>query len=202
MRSQSFGAPDTFEAVNGPEDGTEFPVTRSPVDIGADPGCGIVLQCDRDVQRIHARVTVVSEGYRIRKRQGGGAVYVDGRRAGAIRSRIVRHGGIVQVGNTELALQCAPDGLASRSHGLPQESDIGWAVRLFAQYAAVFLSMPVRFLRGFLGPFFWFLIVIAAFVALAAYSKPWLVDWLVSWIRYFMLWTWSRTTGGIHRPPE
>lgn len=200
MRMEAYGSPDTFEVINGPEDGTEFPMTRSPVDIGGDPSCGIVIQCDRDVQRVHARITVVSEGYRIRKRHGG-AVHVDGKRAGKIRSRIVRHGGVLRVGNTELALQCAPDGLASRSHGLPQESDLGWALRLLAQESVGILAVPVRLLRGLLGKLFWVILIIGAFVGLVAYTKPWLMEWALSWFRYLVFWAWSRSSELIHNVP-
>jgi len=60
------GYPDTFEVIDGPGDGTEYPITRTPVDIGSDPECAVLVQCDPRVHQFHARVTVVSEGYRIR----------------------------------------------------------------------------------------------------------------------------------------
>jgi hypothetical protein len=50
-----------------------------------------------------------------------------------LRSRIVRSGGRIQVGNTLLCVECAPDGLASRSHGIDTQSDLGWAVAQVAR---------------------------------------------------------------------
>lgn len=120
--------PDRFEVINGPEDGTQFPVTRTPVDLGSDGQCLVHLRFDGKVDPVHARISVVEGGYRVR-RCGRGAVLVDGRRTGRVRSRIVRHGGIVTVGGTELCLQLAGHGLASRSYGLTFESDSSWVVR-------------------------------------------------------------------------
>ncbi len=175
------GYPDTFEIVNGPEDGTEFPVTRTPVDIGADPGCGVLIQCDRNVQRFHARVTVVSEGYRIRRLHGG-PIYVDGRRAGALRSRIARNNSLITVGGTELMVSCAPDGLASRSHGLPTESDLGWALRLFIPFLFSVLKTPLQWVRNLLGRHFWLIAVAAAIIGIIAYSRPRLLIWAWYWV--------------------
>lgn len=122
------GQPDTFVVVNGPEDGAEFPVMRAPFYIGQDPSCAINIRLDTGVREYNALVTAVSEGYRVR-RMDRSPVYVDGRRAGLFRSRIVRSGGSVQVGNTLLFLECSPDGLARRSHGIVSESDFGWAIQ-------------------------------------------------------------------------
>ena len=57
------GEPDRLEVVNGPEDGTVFPLTRTPFDIGSDPGCNVSLRLEPELRRIHARVTVVAEGF-------------------------------------------------------------------------------------------------------------------------------------------
>jgi hypothetical protein len=119
---------DAFIVANGPEDGTLHPLVRSPVDIGRGGECGVIIRLDEDVERVHARVSVVPEGYRIR-RAGKSPVFANGRRVGAVRSRIVRTGDVVRMGGTELVLQCVPDGLASRSRGLPLEGDAAWAVR-------------------------------------------------------------------------
>lgn len=135
------GYPDHFEIVNGPEDGTRFPVNRSPVDIGADGSCAIFIAIDGNVARTHARVSVVSDGYRVRRLPGAGPVHVNGRRAGRLRSRIVRHGGTVRVGDTELCLIAAPEGLASRSYGLPLESDAAWTLRLLGGKLLMFLGL-------------------------------------------------------------
>ena len=122
---------DQFEVINGPEDGSIFHLIRSPVDIGRDGQyCGITLQMDQRVSALHARVTVVSNGYRIRS-FGGNSVMVNGKRAGTIRSCFVRSGDIVRIGQTELALYCAEEGLARRSQGIASESDFAWALHLF-----------------------------------------------------------------------
>ena len=122
------GFPDCFVVVNGPEDGTEFPVVRAPFHIGSDVSCAVNVRLDPEVRGVHAQVTVVSDGYRIR-RTDEAPVYVDGKRAGIFRSRIVRAGGMVQVGHTLLAVECQPDGLAGRSRGIITESDLAFAVR-------------------------------------------------------------------------
>lgn len=122
------GSPDSMTVVNGPEDGTEFPLGRAPFTIGSDAGCVVILSLDSDVEEVHARATSASDGYRIR-RCTSSPVSVNGRRVGMMRSRVLRSGGYLKVGHTELVLECAPDGLASRSRGIVSESDAVWAVR-------------------------------------------------------------------------
>ena len=122
------GEPDAFVVVNGPEDGAEFPVVRAPFHIGFDPSCAVNIRLDTAVRGFGALVTAVSDGYRIR-RTDRSPVYVNGKRAGAFRSRIVRSGGSIQIGHTLLCLECSADGLARRSHGIVSESDFGWAVQ-------------------------------------------------------------------------
>src|SRR5690606_5710267 len=97
MRMEPAG--DSFEIINGPEDGTEFPIARAPFDLGSDPGCGVAIRLDDAVVRFHARVTAVAGGYRIR-RITDTPVYVNGLRVGRIRSRIVRAKDVVKVGRT------------------------------------------------------------------------------------------------------
>lgn len=122
------GQPDVLVVVNGPEDGAEFPVVRAPFSIGSDFSSAVNLRLDSAVRDFNALVTVVSEGYRVR-RTDRSPVYVDGRRAGMFRSRIVRSGGTIQVGHTLLLLECSSDGLASRSRGIVSEGDFGWAMQ-------------------------------------------------------------------------
>lgn len=122
------GQADCFVVVNGPEDGTEFPIVRAPFHIGHDGTCTVTLRLDKGIEDLHALVSVVSDGYRIRKSRDK-AIYVNGRPAGALRSRIVRDGGMVQLGQTLLILECSPDGLARRTHGIATDSDLVWAVR-------------------------------------------------------------------------
>lgn len=128
------GQPDAFVVINGPEDGAEHTVVRAPFHVGSDEGCNVLIRLDKSVQRCHALVTVVSQGYRVR-RLGSAPVRVNGKRAGMLRSRIVRNGGILNVGHTQLALDCAPDGLAHRSQGIVSESDFGWVAQRSAHFA-------------------------------------------------------------------
>ena len=122
------GQPDCFVVVNGPEDGAEFPLVRTPVQIGSDPNCHIVVRLDDDVAPRHALVTAVPDGYRVR-RLDTKPVMVNGKRTGALRSRVVLPGGSIQVGHTLLTVDCAPDGLARRIRGIMSEGDFAWAVR-------------------------------------------------------------------------
>ncbi len=179
--------PDQFEVVNGPEDGTAFPVTRTPIDIGSDPGCAVFLRFDRNVKAFHARVTVVSEGYRVR-RKSNAPILVNGKRAGLVWSRIVRSGGIVRVGDTELVLQCAREGLAGRSFGLPSESDLGWALRLLFRKSISALRTPWRFLRALLGRFFWLFVVAALAAGALAYFRPGALPWTWFTLRAWTNW--------------
>lgn len=121
-------APDMLEVINGPEDGTEFPISRAPVIVGLDLACDVHVRLDESIEKQHARLTAVSDGYRVRKIEGG-KLLVNGKRAGMLRSRILRDGGILEVGNTEFCLRCGTEGLARRSRGLPVESDVFWALR-------------------------------------------------------------------------
>jgi len=181
------GHPDHFEVVNGPEDGTQFPVTRTPLDIGSDAGCAVHLQFDRNVKRFQARVTVVSDGYRIRRKMSA-PTYVDGKRVGAVRSRIARSGSIVQVGGTQIAVQCSPDGLARRRHGLPTESDASWALRILFHLILKTITSPWKFLRRFLGRFFWVLVLLAAGLLTLAYFRPWYVLYGWRWLGHIFYW--------------
>lgn len=185
------GYPDTFEVINGPGDGIEYPITRTPVDIGSDPECGVLVQFDRRVHESHARVTVVSEGYRLRQLHGG-HVYVDGKRAGKLHSRVARTGSIVQVGDTELLLQCTPDGLARRSHGLPKESDVEWALRLLFPILLSMLAVPSRSLLSTLGSLSRKLIILAVIILVIRYLSSGFTSWASSWIHSAWSWGWWR----------
>jgi hypothetical protein len=122
---------DCFIVVNGPEDGSEFAVVRSPFYIGADPACSVHLRLDQTVDEAHALVSVVSDGYRVR-RLGSGFVAVNGKPAGYFRSRVLRAGGALQVGNTLIALRAGAEGLARRSRGVMTQNDAVWALRQMA----------------------------------------------------------------------
>lgn len=138
------GQPDALVVINGPEDGAEHTIVRAPFHVGSDDACNVLLRLDKSVLRFHALITVVSQGYRVR-RLGAAPVRVDGKKAGMLRSRIVRNGGVVNIGHTLLALDCAPDGLAHRSKGIVAESDFGWA----AQESARFAFQRLRRIAGF-----------------------------------------------------
>jgi hypothetical protein len=120
--------PDAIVVIHGPEDGAEYPIVRAPFYIGSDPSCAVNIRLDEAVRPFHAYVTAVPEGYRVR-RFDTEPVYVDGKGTGRFRSRVVRSGGQIQVGNTLLCVECALDGLASRSYGVGTESDLIWAIR-------------------------------------------------------------------------
>jgi len=170
------GQPDHFVVINGPEDGAEFPITRTPVYIGKDPQCAIILRLDNAIEPYHARITVVSDGYRIRS-IGGAPVFVGGKRVGTLFSRIVHDGEFVQLGNTFLALECAPDGLAVRSHGMPTESDIVWLFRQTAEHAFRLSRWSVHFLLNASREathhwkFFFLLALVIAYLAYAPFRN-------------------------------
>jgi hypothetical protein len=119
---------DCFIIVNGPEDGTEFPVARTPLYIGRDPGSAVNVRLDSDVDPQHALATAVSGGYRIRA-TGPKPVVVNGKRIGRLRSAVARSGSTIQVGNTLLCVECSQQGLANRSQGIVTESDFVWAAQ-------------------------------------------------------------------------
>ncbi len=163
---------DCFIVVNGPEDGTEFPVVRTPLFIGKDPACAIHLRLDPKVRDRHAQATVVADGYRVR-RWDTAPVYVQGKRAGAFRSRVVRAGGTVQVGNTLLLLECAPDGLARRSHGVAAMGDLQWAVRQAGKGILKTAGHAIWWLRRMFGRLFasWLAIAVILFILMAFWPQ-------------------------------
>ncbi len=185
------GYPDHLIVLNGPEDGVEFPLTRSPLEIGADATCGVHLRLDTRVRHFHARLTAVSDGYRIRANQGP-APHVEGKRVGSIRSRILRSGQTLQVGDTFLLLQCAPDGLARRSQGVVAESDFAWGLRQFGKSLLYSLQLIPRSIRYFMRkPVRLFFVLLCGMGVLCYYNPQFLssvrgvFDWLVSWGQYF-----------------
>jgi hypothetical protein len=180
---------DCFEIVNGPEDGTEFPIARAPFDIGADPGCSVSIRLDDAVTRFQARITAVAGGYRVR-RIGDAPVWVNGSKAGRIRSRIVRSKDIIKVGRTELCVRLAEGGLASRSYGLPTESDASWAIRALVRTLRKALGWVLGLARGGL---FSKLLFAAAVLGVASSFSPWVrgwvyygIDWMVYTVRYML----------------
>ena len=100
--------PDCLEVINGPEDGARFPIFRLPFLIGNAQRCDIILRLDDDIKPTHAKLSKAFGGYCVR-RCGRAPVYVDGKKSGWLRTRIVRQGGIIQVGNTLLRLASAQE---------------------------------------------------------------------------------------------
>ena len=127
------GQPDRLIVINGPEDGAEFPIERAPFTVGSSPDNAAHLRTDALVRATHAQFTAMADGYRVRGMDGL-RVLVDGKGVGVYRSRILRHGSVARVGHTLLCLDCAPNGLASRSRDVRTQGDIAWAARQIATW--------------------------------------------------------------------
>ncbi len=140
---------DRLAVVNGPEDGSEFALMRLPFTVGTDPNCTAHLRLDNTVQAVHAQGTAAPDGFRIRSSVGA-PVFVDGKRVGMVKSRVLRPGGVLKVGHTELMLHCSSGGLANRSRGIVTESDFAWALRAAGRGLVAVVSGAYRW--GTLGP--------------------------------------------------
>ncbi len=178
---------DRFEIVNGPEDGTEYPITRTPVDVGMDPQCAVNVRLDPKMASKHAHVTVVAEGYRVRA-LGTGKVWVNGKRTGTFRSRIVRNGGVLRTGVTELCLVTAADGLASRSRGLATESDLAWALNFLTRRFSLVFRVLWRSLRYLSGGWIRKVVIVVGFYALLAFFFPGFHDWTMYYLNTARWW--------------
>ncbi len=185
---------DSFEIVGGPEDGISFPITRTPVTIGANADCAIFLNYDRSILPVHARVTVVSGGYRIRA-AAGASVYINGRRSGVVWSRIARSGDIVRVGETHLCLVCAPDGLAGRSIGMPTESNFVWLFHAVAQQLQKVAAILFRLFFRTLSRVNRTLLTLMTIAIIVGYFRPGLVQSVINTARYWARHVWWRVTG-------
>lgn len=185
---------DAFEIVNGPEDGVAFPIIRSPFNIGASGDCAVYLNFDKKVFPEHARVNVVSNGYRIRSTSGT-PVYINEKRSGMVWARIARSGDIVRVGETSLCVVCAPDGLAKRSIGMPTDSNLVWLLRslfgvLFKAgrlFYRLFFRMLTRFNR--------FALAVVVAVLILAWLQPQLLRSVIYFVGGWASHFWSRITG-------
>ncbi len=180
---------DMFLVVNGPEDGTQFPILRGPLHIGSDPACTVHVALDTAVAPLHAQVTVVADGYRVR-RAGAGPVYVDDKRVGAIMSRVVRSGGTVRVGDTLLCVECVPHGLAGRSRGMVTENDFVWAARKAVGGLVAGITwaarLVLRTLRRLLKSWKLLTVVVIAILLLSPWTRAWTwhyAEWLWYYIR-------------------
>ena len=181
---------DRFEIINGPEDGTEFPIARAPFDVGMDPACMVNVRLDRDVKLQHAQVTVVADGYRIRALNKS-KVWVNGKRTGTFRSRVVRNGDTLRVGSTLLRLVTASDGLASRSKGLATESDMAWGLKFFLSRLALFFRVAFRSLGGFTGGWIRKIIFLVVLIAIISYFFPGFYQTLKYWFEYLRWFIWN-----------
>jgi len=152
------GLPDTLTVINGPQDGIDYPLTERIIAIGSEAGTGIQVSLDSLIQPRHAAVTPVGNGYRVRGLCNR-IVTVGGKKAGRLKSRILRHGDILKIGHTELVLECSVDGLASRSEGISFENDVVWAIRHFGKRISLLGYHGMRYLGRI--PYFmmrhWFL---------------------------------------------
>jgi hypothetical protein len=163
---------DKLTVSKGPEDGMSFTITSTPVLIGRDPACLVNLQFDVTLQPEHARISLGRGGYRVR-RVTAAPVYVDGARAGHIRSRRLDNGKVLRVGYTDLVLSCAEGGHAATGAPSWNESDAAWAfraifgsLRRLAGAAFIALKYVLRFMREH---WVWSLVLLAvlAYVAIA-----------------------------------
>lgn len=177
-------APDMLEIINGPEDGTEFPISRAPIIVGMDNTCDVSVHLDEDIESFHARLSAVSDGYRVRKIRGG-RLTINGKRAGLFRSRILREGDVLEVGNTEFSLQCAPDGLAKRSRGLTGENDFVWFLRSMGmRFLGLFIPRRSRDRRRSGGLFRW-MVILFIIAVVAGYFWPNLARYLQYYAVYY-----------------
>ncbi len=176
---------DVFEIVDGPEDGVSFPVMRTPVMVGASVDCGIFINFDKKVLPDHARVTVVSGGYRIRS-VSGEPVYINEKRSGMVWARTARSGDIIRVGDTSLNLICAPDGLASRSIGMPTESNVVWLLRALVDKGLKTATVLYRLVFKMLGRVNRFLLLVVVGGLILAWLQPALLRNLIAWGRFYL----------------
>lgn len=137
------GLHDTLTVINGPEDGTEFPLTQAEFIIGSGTVCAVNPRLDTAIEAIHARASAVADGYRVRS-LGHTPIYVNGKATSVIRSQIAHAGDVLRVGSTELVLECSVDGRASRNRGIAIENDFAWALRCGALRAGRIVSLATR----------------------------------------------------------
>jgi hypothetical protein len=180
---RSPGQADSFVIINGPEDGTEFPIVRAPFHIGSDATCPVQVRLDMDVDGVHALITVVSDGYRVRK-TARKPVFVNDKHTGSLKSRIVRNGGTIQVGNTLIAVDCSPDGLARRSRGIVYESDLGWAVQTGFRNALRLGRRLVIFIFDFVRRIVTSWLTIVSILVLLLIFWPSFRTWVWAWAWY------------------
>lgn len=125
---RSAGSPDVLLIINGPQDGTEFPIVGQEVRIGQSHECAVDIQLDRNVSGFHGVATATGDGYKIRSASGSPLI-VAGKRVGRMNSRLLKPGEVMRVGYTDMLLECSPDGMSRRSKGIKVPTDFGWAIK-------------------------------------------------------------------------
>ena len=125
---------DMLTVINGPEDGAEFSIVRAPFTIGGVDSCFINIRLDSGVFGIQAEGNAVEDGYSIRI-MSNAPIYVNGKKVGRYRSKVLRAGQLLKVGATELMLECAQGGLASRSKGIKPKGDSARLAKSFLSAA-------------------------------------------------------------------
>lgn len=76
------------------------------------------------------------------------------------------------MGGTDLCFLSAPEGLASRSYGMPTESDLGWALRLLLRQSTRFVPALMRFVQDTFGGTLKMIVPLAALLFLLNYFWP------------------------------
>jgi hypothetical protein len=171
------GLYDEFEIINGPEDGSLFPLVRVPAYLGAGADCAVQIATDPAVLPRHVCITAASSGFRLRLVEGGG-VMVNGRRAGRLFSRIAREGDVVRVGNTYLVLRTSPEGLARRSMGLAPDSDFLFALGKVGRMVRLLLRGVFRSVRGVFRNVISMIITVLVIAVLLSFFVPGLRLWM------------------------
>lgn len=143
------GFPDAFVIINGPQDGTEFPIVEREVLIGSSSQCTVNVVLDRNVLPEHGIATAMAGGYCIRSTSAS-EIEVNGQRAGRLKSRMIRPGEILRVGYTELQLECSADGMARRSAGVKMPGDLVWFLKDCGRVLAKVGRRIAWMSRGFL----------------------------------------------------
>ena len=178
------GLYDEFEIINGPEDGSSFPLVRVPAYLGASAECAVQVATDPAILPKHVCITAASSGFRLRLVEGDG-VLVNGRRAGRVFSRIAREGDVIRVGNTYLVLRTSPEGLARRSLGIAPDSDFLFMLGKLGRVVRLLLRMLFRTARGVFSNVLSMVITLLVIAVLLSFFIPGLKTWIGYYLYVF-----------------
>jgi hypothetical protein len=143
-------AGDALEVLNGPEDGAVLPLRGGVAEAGSGGDCLVQLRLDPNIRPRHARLIGTRDGYVVRALERG-TVRVDGARVGHLRSRKLRAGHILRLGNSELYLHLCPECEEDRSRGSAfLRSDLSYGMLLLATLAGNTARRSLRFSGGLL----------------------------------------------------